>query len=333
MPSYPDDTATPAPLTDPRSRPGQMSSTRRSESVWAVWGALALVYVIWGSTYLGIRVVAEHLPAFGSAAVRFGVAAALLAAVLVVVRGFGALRISPRQLAACAVVGTFLLVGGNGLVVLAESPRFGVPSGVAALLVALGPILMVIFRAASGDRPRAATVAGVVIGFGGLAALFLPGAEESDHPVPVVGGVLVLVAVLCWTVGSFATRWLPMPADPFVASVFEMATGAALMELIAVARREPPVWTATAAPTEAWLALAYLIVFGSLVAFTAFVWLLHHAPLSLTMTYAYVNPVIALLLGAVLVGEVLTGQLVLAAAVVVLGVVLVVSTERPTRTG
>jgi drug/metabolite transporter (DMT)-like permease len=100
-----------------------------------------------------------------------------------------------------------------------------------------------------------------------------------------------------------------------------------------VARREPPVWTATAAPTEAWLALAYLIVFGSLVAFTAFVWLLHHAPLSLTMTYAYVNPVIALLLGAVLVGEVLTGQLVLAAAVVVLGVVLVVSTERPTRTG
>jgi drug/metabolite transporter (DMT)-like permease len=295
---------------------------------------LGLVYVIWGSTYLGIRVVAESLPPFGSAAARFGVAAGLLAAILAAVRGFTALRVTARQWAACAVVGALLLVGGNGLVVLAESPRFGVPSGVAALLVALGPVLMVIFRAASGDRPRAATVAGVVIGFAGLAALFLPGTRSSDHPVPVVGGVLVLLAVLCWTIGSFATRWLPMPADPFVASVFEMATGAVLMVLVALARREPALWAVTDAPAQAWLALAYLIVFGSLVAFTAFVWLLHHAPLSLTMTYAYVNPVIALLLGAVLVGEVLTGQLVLAAAVVVLGVILVVSTERPSaRTG
>jgi drug/metabolite transporter (DMT)-like permease len=300
--------------------------------VLAVWGALAAVYVIWGSTYLGIKVVAASLPAFGSASARFGIAGLLLAGIIVVARGWRALRVSGRQLAASGLVGVLLLAGGNGLVVLAESPRFGLSSGLAALLVALSPILMVVLRATSGDRPRIMTVLGVIIGFGGLAALFLPGlgAGATEHPMPVAGGALVLLAVACWDGGSFATRWLPMPPDPFVASVFEMILGAAAMAVIALGRGEPAIWTVSDVPAQAWLALAYLIVFGSLVAFTAFVWLLHHAPISLTMTYAYVNPVIALILGAVLLSEVLTGQVLLAAATVVLGVVLVVSTERPT---
>jgi len=233
-------------------------------------------------------------------------------------------------LGGAAVVGFLLLAGGNGLVVLAESPRFAVPSGVAALIISLNPLILVVLRAATGDRPRLLTVLGVAVGLAGLAALFLPGLAggAGDHPVPVVGGLLCLAAVTCWCVGSFATRWLPLPADPLVASVYEMFAGAASMALIAVARSEPAPWQVPDVPAKAWLALAYLVVFGSLVAFTAYIWLLHHAPISLVSTYAYVNPVIALLLGALLVGEVLTGQVLIAAATVVVGVVLVVSTER-----
>ena len=133
----------------------------------------------------------------------------------------------------------------------------------------------------------------------------------------------------CWCVGSFATRWLPMPADPFVASGYEMVAGAAAMALIAVARGEQAPWLVPDVPTSAWLALAYLVVAGSLLAFTAYIWLLHHAPISLVSTYAYLNPVIAIALGVLFAGVVLTGQVVLAAITVVIGVVLVVSIERP----
>jgi drug/metabolite transporter (DMT)-like permease len=195
-------------------------STTRPPSRLAVGVALAIVYVIWGSTYLGIRVVAASLPAFGSAALRFGIAAVLLAVALAVLRGWRRLRVSWRQLGACAVVGVLLLAGGNGMVVLAESPQFGLPSGIAALVISLNPLIMVTLRSITGDRPRLGTVIGVVIGLAGLVALFLPGlgGGTTDHPVPLAGGLLALGAVICWCVGSFATRWLPMPADPFVAS-------------------------------------------------------------------------------------------------------------------
>ncbi len=305
-------------------------STSRPPSGLAVAVALAIVYVIWGSTYLGIRIVAASLPAFGSAAMRFGLAAILLISALAVLRGHRQLRVTRRELGACAVVGVLLLAGGNGLVVLAESPQFALPSGVAALVISLNPLIMVVLRSVTGDRPGLATVAGVVIGLAGLVALFAPGlGGESDHPVPLAGGLLALGAVTCWCVGSFATRWLPMPTDPFVASGYEMVAGAAAMALIAVARREPVPWLVPDVPMQAWLALAYLVVAGSLVAFTAYIWLLHHAPISLVSTYAYVNPVIAIALGVAFAGEVLTGQVVLAAVTVVVGVVLVVSIERP----
>ena len=329
MPSQPRAPATP-PLAATTPASSEQMSTSRPPSRLAVAVALAIVYVIWGSTYLGIRIVAASLPAFGSAAMRFGIAAILLIAALAVLRGWRQLRVTWRQLGACAVVGVLLLAGGNGLVVLAESPRFALPSGVAALVISLNPLIMVVLRTVTGDRPALGTVAGVVIGLAGLVALFLPGfGDDADHPVPLVGGLLALGAVTCWCVGSFATRWLPMPADPFVATGYEMAAGAAAMALIAVARSEPAPWLVPDVPMHAWLALAYLVVAGSLVAFTAYIWLLHNAPISLVSTYAYVNPVIAIALGVAFAAEVLTGQVVLAAVTVVVGVVLVVSIERP----
>ena len=294
-----------------------------------MWLALGAVYLVWGLTYLGIRIVAQYLPAFGSAAMRFGAAGIALGLIVAAVRGPRELRVTLRQLGATAIVGTMLIAGGNGLVVLAEGPRFGLPSGLAALLVALNPLVMVLLRLVTGDRPRLLSLLGLLVGLAGLVVLFLPGAGVDA--MPVGGGLLVLVATACWCLGSFAIRWLPMPANPFVASVYEMLAGAVAMATLALVLREPLPWTVPDVPLRAWLALGYLFLLGSIVAFTAYVYLLHTAPISLTTTYAYVNPLIALILGAVVLGEALSGRVLLAAGTVVLGVILVVSVEARTR--
>jgi len=327
MTSHPAVASAPNPSTP---TPAEVSSTRPHRTGPLVWLALGALYLIWGSTYLGIRVVAQYLPAFGPAAMRFGVAGIALAGILAAVRGVRVLRISPRQLAAVALVGTLLIAGGNGLVVLAESPRYGLPSGLAALLIALSPLIMVMLRLATKDVPRPVSLLGVLVGLAGLVLLFLPG--TGVRAVPVVGGALAISATLCWCAGSFATRWLPMPANPFVASVYEMLAGATAMAVLAVVHHEPAPWTVPGVPLRAWLALVYLCLAGSIVAFTAYVYLLHTAPISLTTTYAYVNPVIALILGAVVLGEALNGRVLLAAGTVVLGVILVVSVEARART-
>ncbi|RKN46288.1 EamA family transporter [Micromonospora endolithica] len=294
-----------------------------------IWTALALVYVLWGSTYLGIRITVETLPPLGSAAARFAVAGVVLAVVLRLRRGPGALRVDRRQLGSAALVGMLLLAGGNGLVVLAESgpPGVAVPSGIAALLVATVPLLVVLLRSATGDRPGLWTFVGVALGFAGLVLLVLP--RGGSDAVPVVGALTVVAAATSWSVGSFLSGRLRMPADPFVATVYEMAAGAALLAVLAAGRGEFRGFDPAAVSTRSWLALAYLMVAGSLVAFTAYVWLLHHAPISLVSTYAYVNPVVAVALGALLVAEPITAQVVLGGAVIVAGVALVVTTERP----
>jgi drug/metabolite transporter (DMT)-like permease len=289
------------------------------------------VYVVWGSTYLAIRVTVETLPPLVSAGVRFGSAAVVLAVIIVIRRGPGALRVSWRHAGGAAIVGVLLLAGGNGLVVLAEAgpPGVAVPSGIAALLVATVPLLVVVLRAVTGDRPRAATVAGVVLGFAGLVLLVLP--AGGSRAAPLAGALIVVVAAVCWSTGSFLTGKLPMPADPFVATVYEMVAGAAVLTALGLARRELAGFDPAAVSARSWVALAYLMVAGSLVAFTAYVWLLHHAPISLVSTYAYVNPVVAVALGALLVAEPVTVQVLLGGAVIVLGVALVVSTERARR--
>ncbi|QGN50613.1 EamA family transporter [Micromonospora sp. WMMC415] len=290
-----------------------------------------LVYVLWGSTYLGIRIAVESLPPLASAALRFAAAGLVLAVVLRLRRGPGALRVDRRQLRSAALVGVLLLAGGNGLVVLAESgpPGVAVPSGIAALLVATVPLLVVLLRSATGDRPGLATLGGVTLGFAGLVLLVLP--TGGVGAVPLVGALTVVAGATSWSVGSFLSGRLPMPADPFVATVYEMFAGAAVLALLAVGRGELRGFDAGAVTARSWWALAYLMVFGSLVAFTAYVWLLHHAPISLVSTYAYVNPVVAVALGALLVAEPVTPQVLLGGAVIVAGVALVVTTERPAR--
>ncbi|WP_243709478.1 EamA family transporter [Micromonospora sp. 15K316] len=296
-----------------------------------VWTALLLVYLLWGSTYLGIRIAVETMPPLASAAARFAVAALVLALVLRIRRGPGALRVDRRHLASAGLVGLLLLAGGNGLVVLAESgpPGVALPSGIAALLVATVPLLVVLLRSATGDRPRIWTFAGVSLGFVGLVLLVLPGG--GTDAVPLAGALTVVAGAASWSIGSFLSGRLPMPADPFVATVYEMAAGAVALILLSAGRGELRDFHPAQVSGRSWLALGYLMVAGSLVAFTAYVWLLQNAPLSLVSTYAYVNPAVAVALGAVLAAEPITGQVLLGGAVIVAGVALVVSTERPGR--
>jgi drug/metabolite transporter (DMT)-like permease len=303
---------------------GGMSVTRPA----LIWAALAIVYGVWGSTYLAIRISVETLPPLLSAAARFAAAAGLLAVILRVRRGRGALRASRRQLRGAALIGVLLLAGGNGLVVLAESgpPGVAVPSGITALLVAMVPLLVVVLRAVTRDRPRLPTVAGVIAGFVGLILLVLP--ADGAGAAPLAGALTVVVAATCWSTGSFLSGRIGLPADPFVATVYEMIAGAAALAVIGVGRGELRGLTFAAVSTRSWAALAYLVVAGSLVAFTSYVWLLHHAPISLVATYAYVNPVVAVALGALLVAEPITAQVLLGGAVILVGVALVVTTER-----
>ncbi|MEU8286068.1 EamA family transporter [Micromonospora sp. NPDC048905] len=298
-----------------------------------IWTALIVVYLLWGSTYLAIRIAVETLPALLSAALRFAVAGLILAVVLRLRRGPGALRVDLRQLGSAALVGVLLLAGGNGLVVLAESgpPGVAVPSGIAALLVATVPLLVVLLRTGTGDRPPIWTFAGVTLGFVGLVLLVLP--AGSADAVPLLGALTVVVGAVAWSVGSFLSGRIRMPADPFVATVYEMVAGALVLAVVAAGRGELADFHPAAVSTRSWLALGYLMVAGSLVAFTAYVWLLHNAPISLVSTYAYVNPAVAVALGALLVAEPITAQVLLGGAVIVAGVALVVSTERPRRVG
>ncbi|MFJ9952146.1 EamA family transporter [Kitasatospora sp. NPDC091207] len=288
----------------------------------AVWLALAVVYVVWGSTYLAIRIALETMPSFLSAGARFVVAGLLLAGFVLFRQGRAGLRVDRRRLGSSALVGLLLLTGGNGLVVLGEN---SVPSGLAALLVAAVPLWMVLLTAAGGDRPRPVELAGVLLGLVGLAVLSAPAIGGDIAP----GGVLVILcATLTWAAGSFAAKRIPMPGNVLAGSAYQMIVGGSGSLLIGLARGEQHGLDLGAVSTRSWLALGYLVVVGSLVGFTAYAWLLQSAPLTLVATYAYVNPVVAVLLGSLVLAEPLTGPTLAGGAIVVIGVCLVVSVSR-----
>ncbi|MFF3605478.1 EamA family transporter [Streptomyces sp. NPDC002463] len=317
----------PAPEThpaapEPRTEGAGVPAAPARRITGAVWVALGIVYVVWGSTYLGIRIVVETLPPFLSGGARFITAGLLLAAIVAWRQGPAALKVTRRELGSAVLVGLLLILGGNGLVVLAET---SIPSGLAALLVAAVPVWVVLLRTAFGDRPGLGAFGGVLLGFAGLGVLTVPGLSGE---VKIGGVVLVLVAALCWSAGSVSSARLPMPANPFTASVYEMLAGGLAALTLGLVRGEHHGLDLGAVSGRSWVALAYLVVFGSLVAFTAYAWLLQTAPVSLAATYAYVNPVVAVLLGALVLNEALTWPILLGGAIVVGGVCLIVSTER-----
>lgn len=273
----------------------------------AVLLSLALVYVVWGSTYFGIKVAIQSLPPLGMLGVRFLVAGALLYAFL---RWRGAPGPTARQWRASAIVGLLLLGGGTGLVTLAERDA---SSSVAAMMIAVSPLFAALFARLWGERTGGREWLGIVVGLAGIALLNV----GELHATPLAA-FLLLLAPLCWTFGSQWSRHLPLPAG-LMGSAAEMLTGGGLLLLLSLLLREH--WSA---PTAASLwAVAYLTVFGSLVAYSAYMYLVAHTRPALATSYAYVNPVVAVLLGVGLGGESLSRLGWAALGVILAGVVLV----------
>jgi drug/metabolite transporter (DMT)-like permease len=282
-----------------------------------------VVYLVWGSTYLAIRFTVESMPPLLSAASRFLVAGVVLAVAVLAMAGRHALRLTRAQLGSAVLIGLLLPAWGNGMVVIAEQQ---VASGVAALLIASVPLYVVVLRRLLGQRPPAITLAGVALGLAGLALLLLGGPGTGAHGSASWGPWLVLLAALGWSVGSVLSTRLPVPVNPFALAAVEMvAGGAALMivGLVSGERIDPAAITASS-----WLAWAYLAAFGSLLAFSSFVFVLGKLPVSTVATHAYVNPVIAVLLGALLAGEQFGLTQLVGGLVVLLAVVVVVRAEQ-----
>ncbi len=308
--------------------PPASSAAKAAPAFGLVAVALGVVYVVWGSTYLAIRITVEQAPPLTSMGLRYLTAGTLLAAILSLRGGPRRLRLTRRQVLGTAFLGLMLPMLGNGIVSVGEN--LGAPSGVTALLIAVTPLMIVVFRLLSGDRPRAATLVGVLLGFGGLAFLILAGNRGAHAEGFPVGATLIIVAAAtCWGLGSWLQPRLWLPGDVFVTTVYEMLFGGLILTSVGQLAGEH--FTASDYGPRTWLSLSYLVVFGSMLAFTSYVWLLANAPISLVATYAYVNPVVAVFLGWLILSEPVTAPVLIGGAIVVAAVAIVISAERPRK--
>ena len=298
-----------------------------------VWLALWTVYLVWGSTYLAIRVLVhpssgDGLPPLLGAGFRFCLGGLIMLAFTVrrPAQDGRPDPLGPRQWAAAAVVGLALLLGGNGLVSIAEKH---VASGPAAVIIATVPIWATLLGAAAGhERIGKRHAAGLLLGFGGVAVLVV---GSGGGRLSVVGVVELVLASLFWSAGSVWSRTAPMPRRPLVMTGMEMLCGGIGCLVAGMLTGELSDVHMSAVPARTWVSLGYLVVFGSMIAYTAYVWLLGNAPLSLVTTYAYVNPLVAVLLGVVLLGEAFTARTAVATVVIVGGVALIVTKPRAAR--
>jgi drug/metabolite transporter (DMT)-like permease len=307
-----------APLPAPGEPPLRRRPSRRTSMVVA---ALLAVYVIWGSTFLAIKVAIETIPPFTMMAIRFAIAGTILFAWAVRRGDRGSDRITLRQWRHALQTGALLLVGGTGLVSLAQTR---IASGTAALLCATVPLWMALLgRGVLRERLSARVWLGLLVGLLGVAALVDPRGGGQ-----VGAMLLVLVASFAWAAGSLRSRLADAPARPLVAAAMEMLGAALVFALIAVGTGEAARVQWSQIDSGSLLALGYLTTAGSLVAFTAYSWLMRNASPTLVGTYAYVNPVVAVLLGWAFAGELVTGRTLLAGAIIVVSVVLLI-TGRP----
>jgi len=308
------------------TRPGRSAASTSDAAVTpGVIVALLTVYVVWGSTYLAIKYAVAGLPPFLAMGVRFLLAGTVLLVAVLALRGRAALRMTPTQLVTAAVVGLFLLVGGNGVVAVAEQD---IDSGLAALLIAGTPLWVVLLRAVLRDRPSAGTVAGLLLGLTGVAVLLLPGVNGAADLGPML---LVCLSSVLWSCGTVLATRRPMPGDPFVTTVVEMAAGGAGLVVLGSFGGEWGRLDLDAVGASSWVAFGYLVVVGSVVGYSAYVWLLARAPLSLATTYAYVNPAVAVVLGALFLAEPLTLNVLVGGGIIIAAVAWVITSEARAR--
>ncbi len=308
------------------SFPSAAPSAPAAPSRAALLTAFGLVYVIWGSTYLFIRYAIETIPPFFMAGARYLIAGA---AVYAWTRMRGEPRAPFRQWRAAIIVGALLLMGGNGGVTWSEQR---VASGIAALLVASVPVWMVLLDwwRPGGRRPNAGTAIGLALGLAGMAVLVGPSALHARGGIDPVGAGVLLAGSLSWALGSLYARTADLPAEPQLANGMEMMAGGAILLLAGVFAGEWHHVAMSAISLKSLLSLVYLITFGAIVGFSAYTYLLRNAAPSLVGTYAYVNPIVAVLLGWAFAGEPLTPK-TLTAAGVILGGVALITLSRETK--
>ncbi len=284
-----------------------------------VLAAFAAIYLIWGSTYLAIRFAIDTIPPFLMAGWRFLIAGGLL---------YGWLRIrgvpTPQRIhwRSGIIIGGLMLLGGNGGVTWAEQH---VSSGLAALLIATVPLWMVLLEwvRPSGRRPAPAVLIGVAVGLAGVVLLINPANLGGGSRVDPLGAGVLVLAALSWSIGSLYSREAPLPESQMMSTALEMLGGGALLVLLGTISGEWARLDLAGISTRSALAMAYLVTFGSLIGFSAYIWLLKVSTPARASTYAYVNPVVAVLLGWLLGGEPISGLMLLAAAIIIGAVVLI----------
>ena len=292
-----------------------------------IWAALLAVYIIWGSTYLGMRFAIETIPPFLHAAVRF-----MLSGLLLVVwrRSVGDPAPTAKQWRSAAIVGLLLLLGGNGLIAWSEQT---IPSGVAALMVSTIPLFMVLVEALrpGGTRPGWMQIGGLVLGFGGVALLIGPSAfsNGSAGQLNPVGLMVALLAAFLWSLGSIYNRGADLPQSTLLFTGMEMLLGSLGLFVASGLSGEFGRLNILAISERSLLGMAYLVAFGSLVGFVCYGWLLRNAPVSLVATYPYVNPLVAIILGAWLAQETLSPRILMAAAIIIAAIVVTNSAKKP----
>jgi drug/metabolite transporter (DMT)-like permease len=288
-----------------------------------VWIGLAVVYVVWGSTYFGIKIAVETIPPLVAAGSRFLVAAVILAAILAW-RGTS-LRITRAELGATLIVGTLLLGLGVGLVHVAETR---IDSSVAAMIAGTVPLQIIVLRLLSGESPARATRVSTLAGLFGLLLVVAPGLGAGST---ALGLAVMISGSISWTLGSFLSTRLSLPRDPFVGSVYEMAAGGTFLALASLISGE---WSDVGSSTfsrNSVLAWAYLVLVGSIVGFSAYAWLLRVAPISLVVTHQYVNPLVAIALGMAFLGERPSPWTLAGAALIIGAVYVAIRAEFPRR--
>ncbi len=295
------------------------ADVKQAPSSLAIWAAMISVYIVWGSTYLAIRFAVQTMPPFLMAAVRFLMAGAVLYAFR---RARGDATPTRLEWRSAAIVGSLLLVGGNGGVVWAEQR---VASGAAALLVGSSPLWMILIDALrpGGKRPSWPSVAGVLVGFSGIVLLVGPGELSGGaDKIDPVGAAVLIFAALSWAIGSLYGRNAALPSSPLLGTGMEMlAGGAVLLVLSALTGEFSRLNLAGISAASLW-GLAYLVVFGAWVGFGAYTWLLRVAPISFVSTNAYVNPVVAVVMGYLVAAEPITPRMLIATVIIVGSVVL-----------
>jgi len=292
--------------------------------------AFASIYTVWGSTYLAIRYAVETMPPFLMGGTRFLISGVMLYAWS---RSRGAPRPTRRQWRNATIAGGFLLLGGNGGVVWAEQT---VSSGMTALLVSILPFWLVIIEWARPPRrrPSAAVLTGLVVGFLGLVVLIGPG-DIGANGVSLLGASVLILASLSWAIGSFWSRDADMPESGLLTTGMEMLGGGALLFITGVIFGELRGLDVGAISTASWVGWVYLIVFGSLIGFTSYIWLLDKVSPARLGTYAYVNPVVAVILGWAIAGETFSLRTGIAAVIVICAVALITTarTTAPVKSG